>query len=472
MPRASSHRTLILCLGVSLAVASRFSTSTGGVEIAENQDAQLYVLLRNGEVIRGSVHRDADHLIIKRSGSVELRIPRKQISFMGANLNSVYEHRANQIIEFRADEHLELASWCLQNRLIGPTTRHILRAETIQPDHPQLSLLKARLERFLITTQKPAEGVSAVSVAAHEQRQTAPPPQAAGDPERIPAAREFVAQGPINGAACDPNHDAAPDATFAVESETASSPLATVESQTVEPQTVEPQTVEPQTVEPQSIEPQSIEPQSIEPQIADTPIETGESRGDDVSDDEIDLPPELMKAYASRIQPLLLNRCGAGHCHGHATTSSYQLHRIPNLRHPPRQITMRNLSATLQQLDRLHPENSPLLTWGQKAHGRMRSRLLAVSNAKQQQLLADWLKDVAAGRVTATQEHVAAQNETAPRLTSDRLPQARRASIQWQNQSRGETATGDAATKVSRTTKEDPFDPRSFNVEFGPKPPK
>ncbi len=136
MPRSSSHRTLILCLGVSLATASMFSTE--GVEIAENQDAQLYVLLRNGEVIRGSVQRDADHLIIKRNGSVELRIPQKQISFIGADLTSVYEHRANQIIEFHADEHLELASWCLQNRLIGPATRHILRRDHSTRPSPAL----------------------------------------------------------------------------------------------------------------------------------------------------------------------------------------------------------------------------------------------------------------------------------------------------------------------------------------------
>ena len=134
MPRSVSHRLLILCVGLTVLFTPRIPSSEA--EEAGKQADQLFILLRNGEVIRGTVNRDTDHLIVKRSGSVELRIPQKQISFIGANLNSVYEYRANQIIEFHADEHLELVSWCLQNRLIGPTTQHILRAETIQPDHP------------------------------------------------------------------------------------------------------------------------------------------------------------------------------------------------------------------------------------------------------------------------------------------------------------------------------------------------
>ncbi len=308
----------------------------------------------------------------------------------------------------------------------------------------------------MATKQKPAEkeaSAVAVDVVAHEQQDTKPLPQVTDDSRQTPAAREFIAQGLVNAATAAPNHDSAADATPGVGSETASLPLAAAENQT-----------------------------------ADTPIETAQKQSDDAPDDEpedisevdepdkkrddipkIDLPPELMKAYASRIQPLLLNRCGAGNCHGHATTSSYQLHRLPNRRNPPREITMRNLSATLQQLDRLDPENSPLLVWGQKAHGRMRSRLLAVSNAKQQQLLADWLKDVAAGNATSTQGKVADPHEIAQRPTSGPLPKARRVSIQWQNQPRAETATGDAATKAAGTGKEDPFDPRSFNIEFAPK---
>ena len=134
-----------LCVGMlALAINGYQSLSA-----AEPHADVRYILLRNGEVLNGSIERDGDHYLIRRSGSAELRIPYKEISHVGKSMRALYQHKANRIVEFRADEHMDLASWCLQNGLEAEVTHHILRAETINPIHPHLSLLKARLERYL-----------------------------------------------------------------------------------------------------------------------------------------------------------------------------------------------------------------------------------------------------------------------------------------------------------------------------------
>lgn len=53
--------------------------------------------------------------------------------------------------------------------------------------------------------------------------------------------------------------------------------------------------------------------------------------------------------FVRRIQPILLNRCAAGGCHGRGTESRYGLVKA---RAPlPRALSQRNLGATLRQLD-------------------------------------------------------------------------------------------------------------------------
>ena len=127
-------------------------------------------------------------------------------------------------------------------------------------------------------------------------------------------------------------------------------------------------------------------PRLVQPEPTNEPAQPG-----NVPD--IQLPPELIRAYVANIQPMLLTRCGASNCHGHATVSEFQLHRVPN-RRPTRSMTMRNLAATLEQLDKSNPVESPLFTWGQNPHGQTQSKLLSISNAHQQTMLVNWIQGV------------------------------------------------------------------------------
>jgi hypothetical protein len=116
---------------------------------------------------------------------------------------------------------------------------------------------------------------------------------------------------------------------------------------------------------------------------------------EDAAVPDIKLPPELIRQYVANIQPMLLTRCGAANCHGHFSEATFKLHRVPD-RHPSRTMTLQNLAATLEQLDEKNATDSPLFTWGQAAHGKMQSKLLAITNVQQQTMLLNWIQDVTA----------------------------------------------------------------------------
>ncbi|MBX3413826.1 MAG: hypothetical protein KF708_14135 [Pirellulales bacterium] len=74
------------------------------------------------------------------------------------------------------------------------------------------------------------------------------------------------------------------------------------------------------------------------------------------------LPPRAASMFTNTIQPLLLNQCATAACHGAQRTNDFALHRSSVSNAPSRRLTLRNLGHALAQVDRQHPEASPLLT--------------------------------------------------------------------------------------------------------------
>ncbi len=167
-------RSICMIIVCSVVIAGRCSADE-----PDKTSSQL-VLLRNGEVLQGHLTRDDDHYLVHRGGSATLRIPYKDISHVGSSMANLYEHKANRIVEFRAEEHLGLAAWCLENHLESYATHHILRAETINPLHPHLPLMKARLERYLQTGRDLDTVDDETSLMTEIGREKIVPPSATG----------------------------------------------------------------------------------------------------------------------------------------------------------------------------------------------------------------------------------------------------------------------------------------------------
>jgi hypothetical protein len=104
------------------------------------------------------------------------------------------------------------------------------------------------------------------------------------------------------------------------------------------------------------------------------------------------LPKESVERFATVVQPILLNRCAAGNCHGPTATSEFRLLKPPMGQAANQRFTQRNLYAALQQIDRSDPQSSPLLTLPQGRHGTALAAVFDGHSQKQLDELKQWVK--------------------------------------------------------------------------------
>ena len=126
-----------------------------------------------------------------------------------------------------------------------------------------------------------------------------------------------------------------------------------------------------------------------------TPISLATSelpRTDDLDRMVRGMPAGSVAMFAGSIQPLLLNTCATGDCHGPLGQNGFRLLRTGTNRIPTRRLTMRNLASTLEWIDRDEPLESPLLTLATKAHGSQKVPLFVNEQALPYQQLAAWIQ--------------------------------------------------------------------------------
>jgi hypothetical protein len=105
-----------------------------------------------------------------------------------------------------------------------------------------------------------------------------------------------------------------------------------------------------------------------------------------------DVPPAAIERFGTVVQPILLNRCAAGQCHGPSARSSLRLLRPPAGQTITRRFTQRNLATVLSYVDPHDPLASPLLVKPQTPHG---GSVTAVFDRHSQAQLAElvaWVK--------------------------------------------------------------------------------
>jgi hypothetical protein len=182
-----------------------------------------------------------------------------------------------------------------------------------------------------------------------------------------------------------------------------------------------------------------------------------------------DLSPTAAREFVTRIQPLLVNRCGNAACHGKASGQSFTLRSVRAGSAGYKGLTGQNLDAVRAQIHGGAAESSPLLVAaGQTGHGGTRKPLFPGPTGEAQlRSLAAWVRTVArtAPLANAADDHdslrLAAGAEQAPGKTGgDVLPVAA-----------GEAAdpTADLLRQAVAEERPDAFDPQEFNRRFGPR---
>lgn len=196
-----------------------------------------------------------------------------------------------------------------------------------------------------------------------------------------------------------------------------------------------------------------------------------------VSPSEIDealavLKPDAVEQFTIEVQPVLLNRCGAATCHGHASPTAFQLDRPTGRGTMTRRFTQRNLYSTLRQVDRQFPENSPLLAAASAAHGGAAEAVLGDGDSHIARLLAQWVKKAAdnAEGVASLPPQTIRRDDAALLQATDEAPEAGIPRPIGERTPNSEPPGHEDAVESQDGIEfrpRDEFDPQIFNLRYG-----
>jgi hypothetical protein len=191
-----------------------------------------------------------------------------------------------------------------------------------------------------------------------------------------------------------------------------------------------------------------------------------------------------MEQFTNTVQPLLINRCGAGACHGPTSDSSFTLTFPHRSRILPRRFTERNLRATLALLDAEAPDRSPLLRMATAAHGGASQPPLTAQDAPLARHLIQWAyqstghanaqstvtRDTPADAALSPDDPAALPEAGTPAAPADSLVVANRPSATQAAATEPPPLDPDAGVPATppagRDSGRDPFDPEIFNRRY------
>lgn len=170
-----------------------------------------------------------------------------------------------------------------------------------------------------------------------------------------------------------------------------------------------------------------------------------------------ELSVEAIQQFTTEVQPLLMNSCASGACHGPNSNSDLVLLRPPVGQLINSRLTQKNLHAVLRLIDRQNPLASPLLSVPQQPHGGLGRSMFAGSGLPQYETLRNWLRRLkTSGRTRPVFHRGVDPAALLDRVRADGMPAAATAA-----------PTAEAASPPSESTalptSEDPFDPARFN---------
>lgn len=134
------------------------------------------------------------------------------------------------------------------------------------------------------------------------------------------------------------------------------------------------------------------------------------------------LSRETASLFTSRIQTLLLNKCGNASCHGMAAPNAFKLTMTRGAGKGSRQNTERNLHETLRYIDLETVADSQLLKAAQGSHGGKGTIFVGPAGAEQVKQLKAWALTVAEekqaeNRKLQTRPRLITKNHSKQRVT-------------------------------------------------------
>lgn len=146
-----SLTTVLLALLLALPAAA---------EPFELAPAEGVLVLRSGGVLTGKIARVGDRYYVTLEDA-EIRVKVTDVEHFCRTLDEAYSRRRAAIGEGRAAEHLDLAEWCLQQKLYGYAARELIAAQAVEPRNPRIVLVTRRLELLTNPPKHPVATISA-----------------------------------------------------------------------------------------------------------------------------------------------------------------------------------------------------------------------------------------------------------------------------------------------------------------------
>jgi len=112
-----------------------------------------YILLRNGNVLRGDVEPLGDLALVRRGGVDQLRLHASQVVGTGRSLQDLYHLRASKRSTYDIKATLDDARWCLRQEMHDEFEKLLLHAESLDPTHFET----VRLRRQWMVISQPAD---------------------------------------------------------------------------------------------------------------------------------------------------------------------------------------------------------------------------------------------------------------------------------------------------------------------------
>jgi hypothetical protein len=198
--------------------------------------------------------------------------------------------------------------------------------------------------------------------------------------------------------------------------------------------------------------------------------------------------PETLRSFTQRLQPVLINSCGTGACHGGGKGTGFELQRPPSISLVQPNLTRHNLVQTLRLIDKDDSPNSALLRKALEAHGGATRPPLTGKDAPAYQTLEAWVMTVApanagqplSGEIVVDSRKVEPAKAPAEINSKPRLPAALEekfaslpivtpepAKLPQDTYLQG-AAIKAPAVPTPKTPPQDPFDPVQFNDQYHP----
>ena len=133
--------------------------------LEQRKSETSYLLLKNGNVLKGKVRAEKDRVSVTIDGNSTLFVESKQVSFIGPTLESIYEHQRSGVRQWGTGEHWQMAQWCVQQGLIDRAIEHYEVLERSASDSPRFKELEHMLRQALLSDET-------VKQAVHLKKQT------------------------------------------------------------------------------------------------------------------------------------------------------------------------------------------------------------------------------------------------------------------------------------------------------------